>query len=338
MRNKTFKLLFVLLPIFLILVGCKKEESNLNIPQSASQTIRDLGDAYATDIIAGQNLDVGDIEVWFDEDNVYVKYLTTDNWYLTECHLHIGASLSDIPQVKGNPVPGQFAYAVELTEPTQSYTFTIPLGEWSQLEELYFAAHCVVCEIIGGEKNREETGWGNGNPFPGSNWGRYFCLCPKKRVRLPQDAVTLKFVRVWSNNYYYEYLLSNVPPGYSIGNGTYYGWCVDRQRYIYLGQNYDVTLYSSYDPNLPNYARYPKWRPINWVINHKSGYTPTEIQNVIWYLSDQKSWDELTPREKIFASKALIFGRFFYPRRGQLIAIVNCIDAHHQLTFLEIDP
>ena len=63
-------------------------------------------------------IEVGVIEVWNDEDTLYVKYVIDDmDWYITEWHLVVGVEddpctwPDGILTKKGNPIPGQFPYS-----------------------------------------------------------------------------------------------------------------------------------------------------------------------------------------------------------------------------------
>lgn len=100
---------------------------------------------YVTGLIADQNLDVGDVSVWNDGENLYVKYVidTETDWCLTETHLRVADSVDSIPQKNGNPIPGKFDYKNEHDCVTE-YTYTIPLGDWDPA--LYIAAHAVVTQ------------------------------------------------------------------------------------------------------------------------------------------------------------------------------------------------
>lgn len=106
-------------------------------------------DPYVTNLIAGQHTNVGNVSVWNDEDNLYVKYATITNCEITETHLHVATSLDGIPQTKkDNPIPGQFdhkndSHHAGITE----YVYKIPLNGWTVGDELYIAAHAVVEEL-----------------------------------------------------------------------------------------------------------------------------------------------------------------------------------------------
>ena len=96
------------------------------------------------DLIAGQHKDVGEVQVWNDAENLYVKYLMDDveGWCLTETHLHVATSSEGIPQKKGNPIPGKFDYKEE-HDCVANYTYSVPLT-WAPDAELYIATHAVV--------------------------------------------------------------------------------------------------------------------------------------------------------------------------------------------------
>ena len=180
--SRTLKLMsLALVAMGLMFLGC--EEFSGTDP-GGDDLVRVKLDPYGTDIIAGQSEDVGDIEVSFSEGYVYVEYTTTGDWYLYEAHVSIELDWQVIPQRNGNPVPGQFDYKDEFDN-TQSYTFEIPwLEKWDDADYFYIAGHCALEKVVGGEVVQEETGWGDGEDFPGSNWGMWF--------RIPVPLVSLR--------------------------------------------------------------------------------------------------------------------------------------------------
>lgn len=141
-------------------------------------------DPFKTGLIAGQHTNVGDVLVWNDADYLYVKYVTTDSWCLTETHVAAASSPGEIPTTKkDNPIPGQFYFSseyepypcVQATDP-----FEIPL-EWAVGDPVYIAAHAVVVRPIDGcfetmweigdvEVVNEGTGWLE-NYADEFNWG-----------------------------------------------------------------------------------------------------------------------------------------------------------------------
>jgi len=93
--------------------------------------------------------------VWNDGTNLYVQYVTTGGWVLTETHLHVATSMEGIPQNNGNPPPGQFDYASEY-DPSEGVTepdpYVIPLADLGVADPcdptmLYIAAHAVVAKL-----------------------------------------------------------------------------------------------------------------------------------------------------------------------------------------------
>jgi hypothetical protein len=102
---------------------------------------------FATVLCAGQNIPVGTVGVWNDEDTLYVRYVTDGDWMLAETHLAVETSEGDIPQnKKGNPIPGHFEYSMDHDPLVQEYTYEIPLGDWVPCTDLVIAAHAVVVD------------------------------------------------------------------------------------------------------------------------------------------------------------------------------------------------
>ncbi|UCC93646.1 MAG: VWA domain-containing protein [Thermoplasmata archaeon] len=140
---------------------------------------------YTTDLIAGGGnvnsaIDVGELIVWNDLDYLYVKYVTTDGWWMTETHLHVVDEASDdeIPQKNGNPTPGKFDYSAEHDPAVQEYTYMVP-WTWDSGTNLEIAAHAVVQKMTGYDEYgdpiyQEETAWADGEDFTGKNWATWF--------------------------------------------------------------------------------------------------------------------------------------------------------------------
>ena len=124
------------------------------VPVSASAHMG--GYEYSRDLIAGggnekSEIDAGDVLVWNNADYLYVKFVTTAPWCLLETHVAVGDLLEDIPQTKkGNPIPGNFAYAeiFELDPCQTEHTFKIPLADVGGVleQELFIATHAVVVD------------------------------------------------------------------------------------------------------------------------------------------------------------------------------------------------
>lgn len=73
-------------------------------------------DPVVVDLMADQNMDVGDVTITNDATNLYVAFAIVDddpvaypNWRMVETHLGVAPSLAGIPQNKnGNPRVGAF--------------------------------------------------------------------------------------------------------------------------------------------------------------------------------------------------------------------------------------
>jgi hypothetical protein len=83
--------------------------------------------AMKVDLLASQSIDVGDVYIWNDATTLHVEYVLDAGWCMTESHLAVATKSSGIPQVKGNPIPGMFAYGEPYDPCASGDTFDIPL-------------------------------------------------------------------------------------------------------------------------------------------------------------------------------------------------------------------
>jgi hypothetical protein len=129
------------------------------------------GEAQVSPLTAGQFIPVGTVTVSNDEDNLYVTYQTTGDWYLKETQLHV----LDYAPMERLP-PGQAPYKDENVPPyPTSHTFVVPLsglgfevgcGE----TDLWLQAHATVVKIVGGEEVQSETAYGGDIGGDGGAW------------------------------------------------------------------------------------------------------------------------------------------------------------------------
>jgi hypothetical protein len=133
---------------------------------------------FTTTLFAGQTIDAGDVIAQIVGDQLCVTYDAHGDWVIEEVHLAIGSSLADIPQTKkGNPRPGQFPLKATYQPGVSTATLCTPFT--GGFDEVFVAAHAVVTGAPGGAySGQEETGWGDGFDFPGSNWATYFRFVP----------------------------------------------------------------------------------------------------------------------------------------------------------------
>ena len=134
-------------------------------------------ETFTFELIAGQNIDAGDISVTNDADNLTITITTQDGWSLSETHVSVQDSEDDIPQnKKGNPIPGHFEYSETHDPNVESYEIVIPLDDLPGNDgSRTIAVHAVVQQVENGEVVAEETAWGDGSRFVDKgNWATYF--------------------------------------------------------------------------------------------------------------------------------------------------------------------
>ena len=161
--------------------------------------------------------------------------------------------------------------------------------------------------------------------------------CPST-LRLPPDKVTLKLGKYEPGNLgtYFDLILSGVPNGYSVYDGTWPGWCVDEYVYIYPNKIYHPILRSSYDPNLPAYIADPDWDMVNYIINHKNASaTWDDIQDAIWYFIDGGNYPS-DPEAQAMVDDALANGEGYVPGCSDLIAVIADNGDKVQTIFFEV--
>jgi hypothetical protein len=134
-----------------------------------------------TDLIAGQNINAGNIIVTNDATNLYVTYNMTGGWELLETQLYVG-SFEDIPTTpNGNPKIGNFPYKNDSVYFATTYTYTIPLTSLNGDPCMVVAAHASVgLPDSTGLIAQKETAWGAGTRLTSSgNWAMYsiYCIC-----------------------------------------------------------------------------------------------------------------------------------------------------------------
>jgi len=187
---------------FLILTFCML--ALLSVVASADMTV---------ELLAGQDIIVGEVNVWNDGTNLCVEYnITEEGWVIIETHLAVAEVIYDadgeiipppvdvIPQTKKrNPIPGHFPYGDDelgeydaegnLVDGENSYEECILLSELEVEvgDVVYIAAQASLLNlnnIVGyvpdtGEPGvpiyQQETGWGEGDEFADDrNWAMYF--------------------------------------------------------------------------------------------------------------------------------------------------------------------
>ena len=186
-----------------IITGCNVTSNDANV--TGESDFRALGatvdGADTVDLIAEQHIDVGGINITNDEDNLYISFYTTEDWYMTETHLAVSTLVDGIPQKKGNPIPGHFPYKAEYEPPIQEQdeSYVIPIeGEWFK-SGVCIAVHAAVQQIVDENIMQEESAWGAGIDFTGKNWATYFTytIAPTQEpltvthVEPPDDAVDI---------------------------------------------------------------------------------------------------------------------------------------------------
>jgi len=136
---------------------------------------------------------------------------------------------------------------------------------------------------------------------------------------LPVDPVMIEVFA--GNESYLTTVLSHVPDGYSVANGTYPGWRVD-MRYPIIGSpaTHWVWLYSSMNP--PSDLHGQKWDMVNYILNHKQGSVKEIQQAILYFINCQGGFTPWSSRAWAMVNDAEANGTGFTPTSGQAIAVI----------------
>lgn len=314
---------------------------------------------WTWDLIAGQHYLAGTVTVTNDEDHFYVTYDTGDAWPMSEAHLYIGST----PETKG--APGKFPFKENFDPPVHHYTFEVSLkDDMPQKSQIYIAAHASV-----GMGSHKETAWGghwnNGMPTWdfgfGKKWGGGFTTRVMPMPELPDDTVTYSGHHYGKYSYWgveFSEALSLPPGSYNeSGHTRYVGWCLDHNHYMYTNTPYDVTLYSSYDQDVPAFGQNDNWDLVNYMLtqrrnngtgiwdqNWNSNTVKDQFQAACWKFSNGVDPASGSMAES-FVNDAIANGDNFIPGPGDFYAVIlfpntdtNDQTKRAQMNIIEIDP
>ncbi|UCE24473.1 MAG: hypothetical protein JSU74_00020, partial [Candidatus Zixiibacteriota bacterium] len=134
-----------------------------------------------TNLLAGRNIDAGDISFEIVDGELLVTYTSTGGWKMKTLHLWVGCDPDGYPHGRsGNPRIGQFPFVFDVAGGT-SHTFIIDLADPAVVSCLgtidcengnlfYAMAHAEMFKGDGFGGYRYETGWADGNAVGGRNW------------------------------------------------------------------------------------------------------------------------------------------------------------------------
>ena len=126
------------------------------------------GNLYESQLEYGRKrIPAGWVLVNYIEGGISIQFNTLNTpWSIIETHVEVAETMEEIPQAKGNPIPGQFTYSNTHDPMVKVFTYEIMV----EGEQFYIAAHAVIYNECTG---KYETAWGQGPnvfEFPGKNW------------------------------------------------------------------------------------------------------------------------------------------------------------------------
>jgi len=168
------------------------------------------------DLMAGQDIDVGYVKVWNDNDFLCIEYkVDVPNWYIEVIHADWETDTLLFPKNKaGNPLPGQFKFQRTFAPAVTDYTIYIPLI-WDWNTRLAIATHANLFESIPGRPRiQTQSGWAGDHNWWGNNWAKWFWYTiqePPSENPNPWDGET-RTIGYWGQQHLQRTNLSDPQP------------------------------------------------------------------------------------------------------------------------------
>ena len=153
-------------------------------------------------------------------------------------------------------------------------------------------------------------------------------------LSLPQEPVKMRVSYPGSISEFKTTLMA-VPEGYDVADGTYLGWCKDKNKPIHSRVTYEVILYPSSASNLPVYLQDKPWDMVNYILNHKQSSNRQEIQAAIWYFTNGGEYPS-APKAQALVDDVLENGAGFVPEAPQVTAVICDAGSEVQPTTIEV--
>lgn len=223
--------------------------------------------------------------------------------------------------VLAGPLTPPLPHLLELDSPVTALQLTFNIGDWAVGEPLYIKADV---------RAKGRTAVVYSDDAPGEEVFEYY---PRPQLNLPSQQI-LTYLGLGDSGKY-ETTFYNCPDGYDVKRMTAYtGWCVDLWHVIYPNQMYNVTLYNSYDPDLPERLRDEDWDLVNYVVNHKQG-SSNSVQAAIWYFVGGGDYPGGGDGQAM-VEDALANGEGFTPAPSDVLVVIVDVDEDTQTTAIEV--
>ena len=176
------KKLFFITCSLLLCFSCSNEDTSTVISDDTSldfaqypEKINSSNFPILYDLIDSNHKVIGTMEILDDTDNLYVSCKFSKNISISEAKLFAGKA-KDINEEKGLPDLNSFSFNALITNPTNSYSFTIEKNKIAldANECVYFSLYTKLLDV---ETSKTIQGWSSSQILPGTERSKLVLYC-----------------------------------------------------------------------------------------------------------------------------------------------------------------
>ena len=199
------RLAFLLLPLLIGVLSCKKQKPVVDPPDPPTETpsvyesiftfptVSFCGSVLTSNLKIKDGTDIGTVTVGNDAFYLYLTYNLTGNWYIGDAHSYAGRESAIPKNTDGNPVYGQFPGKQHLNfcDLRQTFTFRVLLSSifsdnnvmCSTNEQYFIAMRASVRQFNNATDcttGTDQPAWGAPfliNPGSANEWATAFYYC-----------------------------------------------------------------------------------------------------------------------------------------------------------------
>lgn len=206
--------------VSVLIASCSKESVRPNENTCHHQSTQKLPSSFCgsdntVELIADRTIRSGTVTINNDNDNYYITYRTSGNWYLNRLHMYAGVASAAPLDHDGHPVPGMFPY-MGSNGLCKEFTFVVPANSIASCFDVFAYAQMVETDASGNPIRSAEA-WAFGQSFtPDGHPATFMKYCKQSCDVIEGEGCSM------SQGYWFASPVSVWPTsGVTVGGHTY---------------------------------------------------------------------------------------------------------------------